>query len=155
MSDGHCFISYSTADALEFTRRLADELESSDPQMPAWYDKRDIPAGVDWDDQIVEAIKTCKCLLFVMSDDSTKPGSDCKNEILFALRYKKPILPIRLHQTAQPIFVLAAREWIDFTDGFNDLIVPVKASGNVALVVPCRNLRVAAFQFIGKPARKF
>ena len=115
---GHCFISYSTADALDFTRRLADELESSDPQIPAWYDRRDIPAGVDWDEAIVEAIKTCKCLLFVMSDDSTKAGSDCKNEILFALRYKKPILPIRLQKNAEPIFVLAAREWIDFTDGF-------------------------------------
>ncbi len=118
MSVGHCLISYSTADGLEFTRRLADELESSDPQIPTWYDKRDITAGYDWDDQIVEAIKTCKCLLFVMTLDSTKASSDCKNEILFALRYKKPILPILLHKNAEPIFVLVAREYIDFTGGF-------------------------------------
>lgn len=115
---GHCFISYSTADALDFTRRLADELESSELQIFAWYDKRDLRAGEDWDEQIVEAIKSCKCMLFVMTDDSTKAGSDYKNEILFALRYKKPILPILLHQTAEPVFALSNREWIDFTGGF-------------------------------------
>ena len=114
----HCFISYSTADGLEFTRRLADELESSDPQILAWHDKRDIPPGSEWDEQIVEAIKTCKCLLYVMSEDSTKPSSDCKNEIVFALRYKKPIVPLLLHKNAEPILVLGTREWIDFTGNF-------------------------------------
>ena len=114
----HCFISYSTADGVEFTRRLADELESSDPQIHAWYDKRDIPPGSEWDEQIVEAIKTCRCMLFVMSEDSTKSGSDCKMEIVFALRYKKPIVPILLNKKAELIFVLGTREWIDFTGDF-------------------------------------
>jgi tetratricopeptide (TPR) repeat protein len=114
----HCFISYSTADGVDFTRRLAEELEGGDPFYVAWYDKRDLAPGDDWDDQIVEAIKTCKCMIFLMTEDSTKAGSDCKKEIVFALRYKKPIVPLLIHKKAEPIFVLGTREWIDFTGEF-------------------------------------
>ncbi len=45
MGDDHCFISYSTFDGAEFTRTLANDLESGDPYIPAWYDKQDLIAG--------------------------------------------------------------------------------------------------------------
>jgi hypothetical protein len=59
MSD-HFFISYSSVDGIGFSLKLADELAAGPPPVPVWVDKRNLRPAEDWDEQIVEAIKTCK-----------------------------------------------------------------------------------------------
>ncbi|MGB8510891.1 MAG: TIR domain-containing protein, partial [Pyrinomonadaceae bacterium] len=109
------FISYSPQDGLEFALRLRDELEAGTPSVPVWLDRRDLQVGQDWDATIVEALKTCLGLIFVMTRDSVEDESVCKREWTYALRYKKPIIPLKLHADAEMPFRLAPRQHIDFT----------------------------------------
>lgn len=117
MSDAH-FISYSSADALDFAIKLANALIIGPPSFPAWLDKRELRPGNDWDSQIAEAIKQCASMIFVMSRDSVEDESVCKQEWTRAFRYKKPVTPLRLHQEAELPFRFGSRQFIDFTGDF-------------------------------------
>jgi formylglycine-generating enzyme required for sulfatase activity len=112
------FISYSSVDAKAFALRLRDALETGSPPMPVWLDRRDIRPGQDWDKEIVEALKTCISFLFVMTRDSVEDGSVCKREWARALKYRKPIVPIKLHTDAEAPFRLDSLQHIDFTRAF-------------------------------------
>ena len=44
--------------------------------------------GADWDEQIADALQTCRGVLFVVTEDSVDPASVCKQEWDRALKYK-------------------------------------------------------------------
>ena len=119
MTDGHCFISYSNADAADFARKLANKLEGGTPSVPIWFDKDDLKAGRDWDIQIDDALKSCRMVLFVMTKDSTHDRSVCRQEWSRALSFKKPIIPLWVENNIDVPFRLADRQRVDFRGDFD------------------------------------
>jgi tetratricopeptide (TPR) repeat protein len=118
MRTGHSFICYSSVDGLDFAQRLAAALEGGDPSFAVWFDKYEkergrLRPGEDWDEQVPEGIKTCESLLFLMTVDSVRSSSECKREWTYALKCKKPIIPIWVEPGVEMPFRLEPREGID------------------------------------------
>jgi tetratricopeptide (TPR) repeat protein len=83
-----------------------------------WLDVRDIQPGADWDTQVRDALQACQGVLFVMTADSVQDHSACKDEWAWALKYKKPVIPLRVDKSAELPFRLSSRQYLDFTDSF-------------------------------------
>ena len=117
--DGHYFISYSRVDGAQFAGRLYNELVGGRPTYPLWLDTHDAQPDGDWDAQIAAAIQTCRGLLLVMTPDSVQEHSVCKSEWVWALKYKKPVIPLRADRGGELPFRLSSREYVDFSSGFD------------------------------------
>ena len=115
----HYFISYSSADALDSALKLAKEMQSSYPITKIWLDKLNLKSDKDWGSQITEAIQTCKALILILTTDSVTESSVCKQEWDLALRYKKPIVLLRLHSDVLHPLSLGNRKVIDFSLNFD------------------------------------
>jgi TIR domain len=117
--NGPYFISYSRVDAEDFAHRLADALVAGPPTYPVWLDARELQPAGDWDTQIRDALQACVGVLFVMTADSVQDHSVSKSEWVWALKYKKPVVPLRFDADAELPFRLASRQFLDFSDGFD------------------------------------
>ena len=105
--------------------KLGDEL-AGPPSFPVWVDKRNIRPGEDWDEQIVEAIRACKGMIFIMTLDSVRANSVCKKEWVRALKYKKPVMPLLRHPEAELPFRLGSREYVDFSGTFDSALARLR-----------------------------
>jgi hypothetical protein len=116
MTGERLFLSYSGVDGAEFSLQLADALEAAPPYYRVWMYKRDLRPGRDWDEQVEEAIRSCGWLLFVMTKDSVRADSVCKQEWTRALKYRKPVIPLLVDTEAEMPFRLGSRQYISFGD---------------------------------------
>ncbi|MCP5102957.1 MAG: toll/interleukin-1 receptor domain-containing protein, partial [bacterium] len=122
----HYFMSYSRQDAGDFVLELHDALEAGPPPIPMWIDRRDIKPGDDWDCQIVDAIKICNGLIFLMTKDSVDPQSVCRAEWTRALKYKKPIIPLLLLPGIEVPLQLENIQYIDFHKDFDAALAKLR-----------------------------
>jgi len=117
MAESFYFICYSRSDGEDLVVALADQLAAGPPSIPVWLDRRRLQPGIDWDEQVVGALRACAGVLFVMTRDSVTPNSECKREWTRGLKYNKPIIPLLFHKDAEMPFRLEPRQYIDFTHG--------------------------------------
>ena len=90
-ADGHIFICYSHED-----RSVLDEEVTwlTNQEYVVWFDDRVHP-GLEWADELAEAIDECTLLLLLATSHSIK-SRHCRNEIAYAIDIDKPILTVFL-----------------------------------------------------------
>lgn len=89
------FISYSTVDKV-----VADAVCHSleDNKVPCWIAPRDEVSGYSYPKQIMNAIRNCKVMVLIFSENSNI-SSDVESEIYTGFRSKKPIVPFVIDKT--------------------------------------------------------
>ena len=93
-SDGkdRVFISYQS-NSFEFVLKLSDYLESNG--VKTWYAPRNIKFGSMWPDKLCEAIKNCKVLLLIYTQEADR-SKHVMREVQLADDFMKPILWLKL-----------------------------------------------------------
>jgi hypothetical protein len=114
---GKFFISFSARDGNDFAHRLHQLLH--DAGFNAWIFEDELRAGLTWEAQLNDAIVNCSAVVFVMTPDSVHDHCVCHFEYLAALKYKRPIIPIKAHAQAELPFLLGALQYLDFTQAFD------------------------------------
>ncbi|MBA3871599.1 MAG: toll/interleukin-1 receptor domain-containing protein [Anaerolineae bacterium] len=114
----HIFISYAKVDTYSLAIQLQIELRQL-PDVTVWMDETLIP-GESWAAQIQSEIRRCDVVVVLLSPDVNREPDGEKghsfviNEIEFAQRRHKPIIPVMAQATDIPIQI-ATLQYIDFT----------------------------------------
>jgi formylglycine-generating enzyme required for sulfatase activity len=114
LSDLIVFISYARADA-EFVLKLARDLRAA--RVKIWIDQLDIPHGERWDRAIQRALKTCRCMVVVLSPNSVD-SENVLDELNLFLEEKKRIVPV-IHQACEIPFRLRRLQRVDFSSDYD------------------------------------
>jgi len=85
------FISYGRADSLNFAFRLEEQLRQQG--INVWFDKNDIPLGVDFQQQIDDGITKAHNFIFIIAPHAVN-SPYCLKEIELALRLNKRVIPL-------------------------------------------------------------
>jgi hypothetical protein len=108
----HIFICFSSKD--EATAREVVELLELEG-IKCWISLRDVPAGQNYQENIVQAIEAAAGMVFLFSGNSNASG-EVKKELSLAGSFDKPVFPLRLvpvTPNAALRYELAIRQWID------------------------------------------
>jgi TIR domain/Sel1 repeat len=106
------FISYphqekTTADAVCATLEAA--------AIRCWIAPRDVPAGTEWADAIVNAIDHCKAMVLVFSSH-TNASRQIRREVQRAFDQEKPVMPVRIENVAPEsglAYYMGPVHWLD------------------------------------------
>jgi formylglycine-generating enzyme required for sulfatase activity len=106
------FVSHSSRD-LKPVRALVDALEAHG--IACWISERDIAAGDNYGDSIVDAIEKASAMVLVFSS-AANDSDEIKKEVALASQRRITLVPVRI-EDATPSkafrYELATRNWID------------------------------------------
>ena len=122
------FISYGRADALDFAKRLATDLEKRG-RYEVWMDLEGIEKGGLFEVRIEQGIRLSSVILALMTPHALREESVCRDEVVFALNEGKTIVPIRVasYPDMKPTLLLARRQWIDFAQDYEQALASLFA----------------------------
>jgi len=75
----------------DFALRLAEDLKAAGAAV--WIDQLDIEPGEEWDSAVEDGVTRCPRMLLILSPSSVK-SKNVRDEISFALRKQKTIIPV-------------------------------------------------------------
>ena len=73
------FLSYSRIDGENLAIKLADQLVAGPPSIHVWLDQRGLQPGIDWDEQLVNALHDCDGFLWPPPCRFPAPFSSSRN----------------------------------------------------------------------------
>src|SRR5262249_26221690 len=120
------FISYSRTDRA-FVQHLTAALSAA--HRDVWLDETDIPPSAAWLKEVEDNIALADTFLYVLSPDSVAPTSVCTQEVEYAIRDAKRIIPLVCRELDPPTVMAPVRalNWIfcrptdDFDTAFSKL----------------------------------
>lgn len=108
----HIFICFSSKDEAA-AREVVEFLEFEG--IKCWISLRDVPAGQNYQENIVQAIEGAEGIVFLFSANSNASG-EIKKELSIGGSLDKPVFPLRLLPVTPSgalRYELAIRQWID------------------------------------------
>lgn len=123
LNQSDVFVSYSSRDR-EHVLEIVKQLQSIG--ITVWLDRHKIDGGQNYGEQIVQAIRGCKVLMLMCSNNSMR-SREVKQEIQLAWNYQRPYLPLMLegiNYSAQVEYWLIGHQWIEVLDKSSELYVP-------------------------------
>ena len=119
------FISYATTDRAE-ALKVCKAIERRETK--CWISMRDVPPGANYQEAIVQALRTARAVVLIFSD-AANASDEIKKELSLASRYRVPVIALRLKDVDPSdafAYELSTRQWIDAFDGWDksiDLLV--------------------------------
>ena len=115
------FISYASADRAQ-ALKVCKALERRSAS--CWISVRDVPAGANYQEAIVQALRNARAVALVFSD-AANSSDEIKKELSLASRYHVPVIALRLHDVEPSdafAYELSTRQWIDAFHGWDRAI---------------------------------
>lgn len=112
MTKHDIFICFSSRDEA-IARRVVQRLEAR--ELNCWISLRDVRAGENYQEAIVQALETTRGIVFLFSEFSSQ-SNEIKKELSLGGGLKVPVFPLRLSPiipTGALRYELATRQWVD------------------------------------------